>query len=230
MSASWFPTTVVSLIRERKYSVLVSAQGLRDVWFGNFWGWAGPNIREMGGPIVIPLLEGRTSGGKVVDEPVGAGIGGTVLEIGAGSGFWVDIFSNRRLDQAPNEGTSTATDDKAGDGPRSRRQEVTRVYGIEPNRDQHANLRRHIEKAGLDGIYQIVPVGIEDLDNSKKWDGSIEKGSVDCIVSILCLCSIPDPEKNIKELYGYLKEGGRWYVYEHVKCEYSWYMKAYQRK
>ena len=82
----------------------------------------------------------------------------------------------------------------------------------------------------MEDIYQIAPVGIEDLDNPKKWDGHIEKGSVDCIVSILCLCSIPEPQKNMKELHSYLKEGGRWYVYEHVKCDHSLFMRAYQRK
>ncbi|KAG4218079.1 hypothetical protein PC116_g33441, partial [Phytophthora cactorum] len=105
---------------------------------------------------------------------------------------------------------------------------ITRVYGVEPNRDQHPALRRAIAKAGLEDVYRIVPVGIEDLDDATKWDGRVEKGSVDCIVSILCLCSIPDPEKNIGELYQYLKKGGRWYVYEHVRCEHSWYMRAYQ--
>lgn len=223
-SAYEFPGTVASLVREREYRTLVSPRKLRDAWFGKFWGWVGPNVKLKCEAVVIPLLEGRTSGGKVVDEPAGPGIGGTVLEIGAGSGYWVDIFSNRHLHQGPGEGGGEGAPSK------SRRQRITRVYGVEPNRDQHASIRRHVKKAGLEDIYQIVPVGIEDLDNPKKWDGRIEKGSVDCIVSILCLCSIPDPEKNIKELYGYLKEGGRWYVYEHVKCDHSWYMKAYQSK
>ncbi|KAH8911697.1 hypothetical protein BR93DRAFT_921676 [Coniochaeta sp. PMI_546] len=78
----------------------------------------------------------------------------------------------------------------------------------------HPQLQASITKAGLDDVYEIVPVGIESLASS----GKVQKGSVDAIVSILCLCSIPDPEHNIKELYSYLKPGGRWYVFEHVKC------------
>lgn len=222
-SAATFPGTVISLLRERNFRTLFSPSRLHDAWFGRFFGWAGPNIKLRGAPVIIPLLEGRASGGKVLEEAVGPGIGGTVLEIGAGAGFWVDIFSNRHLHREP-------TEKDAGAAPKSRRGEIMRVYGVEPNPNQHPNLRRHIKEAEMEDIYQIAPVGIEDLDNPKKWDGHIEKGSVDCIVSILCLCSIPEPQKNMKELHSYLKEGGRWYVYEHVKCDHSLFMRAYQRK
>ncbi|KAI5927468.1 S-adenosyl-L-methionine-dependent methyltransferase [Camillea tinctor] len=173
----------------------------RDVWFMHFWSFAGPGVREGAEPSVLPLLEGRPLDAA---QPVAPPVGGVVLELGAGSGFWVDVW---------------------------RRPGVQRVYGVEPNPDQHAALRRAVRRAGLEDVYEIVPVGIEDLQGAKgkKWEGGIEKGSVDCIVSILCLCSIPDPEANIKELYSYLKPGGRWYAYEHVRAEYSWYMRLYQR-
>jgi hypothetical protein len=47
---------------------------------------------------------------------------------------------------------------------------------------------------------------------------------------VMCLCSIPEPRRNMAQLYGYLKPGGRWYVYEHVKCfrEQGWGMRLYQ--
>ena len=219
-SAATLPGTVISLLLEGNFRTLFSPHGLQGAWFGRFFGWAGPNIKLNGAPVIIPLLEGRTIGGKVVEEAVRPGIGGIVLEIGAGAGFWVDIFSNRHLHHELTENGA----------PKSRRQEITRVYGVEPNPSQHPNLRRHIKEAEMEDIYQIAPIGIQDLDNPEKWDGHIEKGSVDCIVSILCLCSIPEPQKNIKELHSYLKEGGRWYVYEHVKCDHSLFMRAYQRK
>ncbi|KAB5554397.1 hypothetical protein GE09DRAFT_1120795 [Coniochaeta sp. 2T2.1] len=90
----------------------------------------------------------------------------------------------------------------------------------------HPQLQESIAKAGLEGTYEIVPVGIESLASS----GRVEKESVDSIVTLLCLCSIPDPEYNIKELYSYLKPGGRWYVFEHVRClpQQGWAMSAYQ--
>ncbi|KAI1381039.1 S-adenosyl-L-methionine-dependent methyltransferase [Hypoxylon crocopeplum] len=238
ISASCLPGTILALIRERKFGVLFSPGQLQDAWFSEFWGRvAGPNVRLGAGERVVPLLQGRTSGGRVLDddeESTCAGIGGVVLEVGAGSGLWVDVYTtvaDVRPDAEAEVGSDAvrkrknATDNNGG-GDSSR--VITRIYGIEPNRDQHASLWAAIAKAGLEDAYHIVPVGIEDLDNPSAWDGRVEKGSVDCIVSILCLCSIPDPEKNVGELYQYLKKGGRWYVYEHVRCEYSWYMRAYQ--
>ncbi|KAI0838776.1 S-adenosyl-L-methionine-dependent methyltransferase [Hypoxylon sp. FL0890] len=226
-SASFLPRTILKLIRERKFGVLLSPNKLQDAWFSEFWSNMGPEVRLGAGELIVPLLEGRATGGVVTDEPVGPGIGGTVIEVGAGSGLWVDVYKTV-AEVNPNADAETAEGTVRRRNVGSKRV-ITRIYGVEPNADQHPHLKRAIEKAGLEDVYQIVPVGIEALDNPEKWDGRVEKGSVDCIVSILCLCSIPNPEKNIRELYGYLKKGGHWFVYEHVRCEHSWYMRAYQR-
>ncbi|KAI0099476.1 S-adenosyl-L-methionine-dependent methyltransferase [Daldinia grandis] len=227
VSALCLPKTILRLLRERKFAELLSPSRLQEAWFSDLWGGiAGPNIRREAAVRVIPLLQGRATKGAVLHEQVAPGLAGTVVEVGAGSGLWVDMYRDIAEVRAELDGLArrrNAGSSAAVDGP------ITRVYGIEPNVNQHAALRRAIAKAGLEDVYQIVPVGIEDLDDATKWDGLVEKGSVDCIVSILCLCSIPDPEKNIRELYQYLKKGGRWYIYEHVRCENSWYMKAYQR-
>jgi hypothetical protein len=44
---------------------------------------------------------------------------------------------------------------------------------------------------------------------------------------VQCLCSIPTPEKIIKELYPLLKPGGKWLVYEHVKTKYQGHFVGY---
>ncbi|RYP58010.1 hypothetical protein DL770_010526 [Monosporascus sp. CRB-9-2] len=241
-SAKHLPGTALALLRAdpglRGALLLISSpHRLRDAWFGRFWAAAGPGVQQGAEPLVLALLEGRATGGRVVDIPLSPAVGGTVLEIGAGSGFWVHVFSDRyrrhrRQQQKPSdseEGSRRSEDENEN--------AITRVYGVEPNGAQHASLRGRVEAAGLADVYRIAPVGIEDLGDAEKWGrydegdegGRIEKGSVDCIVSILCLCSIPHPERNIQELYGYLREGGRWYVYEHVRCDYGWYMRAYQR-
>ncbi|KAI2467500.1 S-adenosyl-L-methionine-dependent methyltransferase [Annulohypoxylon bovei var. microspora] len=226
VSASWLPRTILALLQQRRYGVLLSPALLRDAWFTEFWAnVAGPNIRRNAAERVVPLLQGRATGGDVTDAQVGPAISGTVIELGAGAGLWVDVYGEVADVRSEAAEAGLTRRKNAGDY----RGVVTRVYGVEPNPNQHPHLRRAIAKAGLGDVYRIVPVGIEDLDNAEAWDGRVEKGSVDCIVSILCLCSIPDPEKNIRELYSYLKKGGRWYVYEHVRCEYSWYMKLYQR-
>lgn len=160
-------------------------------------------------------------------EGLGGGIRGTVIEVGPGTGMWVSLFSDAYLadssssgDAAPLETSDSFRQRKPASG-----RKVARVYGVEPNVAVHPELIARVEDAGLQGIYEIVPLGIESLAKS----GRVEKESVDCIVSILCLCSIPDPEHNLKELYGYLKPGGRWFVYEHVKCSnQNWGMVLYQ--
>ncbi|KAI1418516.1 S-adenosyl-L-methionine-dependent methyltransferase [Hypoxylon sp. FL1857] len=229
VSASILPKTILKLLRERKFDILLSPSKLQDAWFSDFWLLWGPGMRMHAGERVVPLLEGRATAGNVTGEPVGPAIGGTVIEVGAGSGLWVDLYKTvAEVDPNPEAETAEGTVRRRNAGSDKKRV-ITHVYGVEPNPDQHPHLKRAIAKAGLEDVYQIVPVGIEDLDNPEKWDGRVEKGSVDCIVSILCLCSIPEPEKNIRELYGYLKKGGHWFIYEHVRCEYSWYMRAYQR-
>ncbi|GAP85814.2 putative methyltransferase domain-containing protein [Rosellinia necatrix] len=260
LSASFLPGAAAELARAEGglLGALRAAAGdparLRAAWFGRFWAGAGPGVRENAGARVAPLLDGRARGGSVVPSPAGPGVGGVVLEVGPGSGLWVDLFSDRHLYAT----TTTTTGIEGEEGEKEegkvgkvRRQDtartpVTRVYGVEPNAAHHAALRRAVEAAGLRDVYEIVPVGIEDLSSSstvqgeeegeegrdkkdkKKWDGNISPGSVDCIVSVLCLCSIPDPERNVRGLYELLRPGGRWYVYEHVQTEYSWYMRLYQ--
>ncbi|KAI1459158.1 S-adenosyl-L-methionine-dependent methyltransferase [Annulohypoxylon moriforme] len=233
LSVSYLPRTILTLIKQGRFSVLLSPARLQEAWFTEFWTrLAGPNIRLNAGERVVPLLRGYASRGDVTATQVGPAISGVVIEVGAGAGMWVDVYRQvadvRPEGEAESEGL-TKRKNAGADVGKGGRGVITRVYGVEPNPNQHPHLRRAIEKQKLEDVYQIVPVGVEDLDNESAWGGRVEKGSVDCIVSILCLCSIPDPEENIRELYSYLKKGGRWYVYEHVQCEHSWYMRLYQR-
>ncbi|KAH9906813.1 methyltransferase domain-containing protein [Xylariomycetidae sp. FL2044] len=251
---SHLPPTILSLVRSRQYAVLLSPQKLRSAWFTAFFvDTVAPGIRANAAANVIPLLEGRTRGGAVV-AAVGEGegkpgLGGVVLELGAGSGNWIDVFANDNEDDDDDEkgggteeqGEAGGNEGKGAEGKGRRRKggrtRITHVYGVEPSPDQNQVLRRRVREAGMEDLYTVVPVGIEHLgddpdsnNDKKKWDGpAIEKGSVDCIVSILCLCSIPDPERSARELYGYLRKGGRWYVYEHVRNDSVWYMRLYQQ-
>ncbi|KAH8893520.1 hypothetical protein GQ53DRAFT_117471 [Thozetella sp. PMI_491] len=210
-SLSFLPGTIFRLVSRGDFATLVSPSRLQAAWFGDFWAVAGPGVRTNGENNVVPLLEGRVRGGKIVDESTGHGVGGTVIEVGPGSGMWVSLFSDRYLhsEEAGAEAGGLRRRVPAG------RTKVTRVLGIEPNKNVHHLLQEQIHSANLDGVYEIVPVGIESLISS----GRVPPESVDCIVTILCLCSIPDPEHNIKALYKCLKPGGKWFVYEHVRCQ-----------
>ncbi|KAG0339848.1 hypothetical protein BG000_001191 [Podila horticola] len=161
---------------------------------------------------VIALLEGRVKGGCIHDEVVSTPIHGTVLEIGAGSGMWVDVLARFRnnVDAAGGLHNRKKTGKKTG-------RSIIKIYGVEPNPISAKALQKRVIEVGLQDIYQVVPVGIESVNDPSAWDGKIEPGSVDCIFGCLCLCSIPEPEKNIHLLYKLLKPGGHWFVNEHVK-------------
>jgi hypothetical protein len=105
------------------------------------------------------------------------------------------------------------------------KEKITKIYGVEPNVNHHPKLRERIRKAGLQDKYVIVPVGVEDLGD--KW---IKQGSVDSVVTVLCLCSIPTPDIMIGDLYKYMKEGGMWILFEHVKTKNAGWLMNYQCK
>lgn len=77
--------------------------------------------------------------------------------------------------------------------------------------------RHRLAKVLVGDIYEVISCGAEEL-NTK---GGIDKASIDTIITVQCLCSIPTPEIIIKELFPLLKPGGRWIVFEHVKTKYQ---------
>ncbi|KAJ4863120.1 methyltransferase domain-containing protein [Trichoderma breve] len=196
ISFSHIPATIRGLIRDKNYRALFSFDGFREALFGTFWATVGPNVKLNGEQRVIPLLEG---------------LYGTVIEVGAGSGMWADVLARFRENTSDADNAAGLRNRKTTGG------HITKIYGVEPNPISAKALEKRVKDLGMDDIYQVVPVGIESVDDPSAWNGKIEPGSVDCIVGVLCLCSIPEPEKNIKLLYKLLKPGGHWYVYEHVK-------------
>ncbi|KAL6711545.1 hypothetical protein ACN47E_004479 [Coniothyrium glycines] len=210
--------TIVRLFAAGDYAILFSWRNLQEAWFSAFWMWFGPQLRQGRGPYITALLEGRVQDGKVVDVPVAPPVGGVILDIGPGRGYWIDLYDKARV---PIDKSNARISRVGG---------IRKVYGVEPNPDSHVALSKRAKEIGLDGIYEVLPVGIESVSKVGIDGGArtIEKGTVDCIVSVLCLCSIPEPEKNIAELYGYLKKGGRWYLYEHVRTNAGPFMRLYQ--
>lgn len=66
-------------------------------------------------------------------------------------------------------------------------------------------------------VYEIIGCGAEELQTK----GGLGKESIDTIITVQCLCSIPTPEIIIRELFPLLKPGGQWLVYEHVKTKFQ---------
>ena len=99
--------------------------------------------------------------------------------------------------------------------PRYDRSKVTRVYGVEPNPEFPKDLRQQIKAVGMTDEYTIVPHGIQETALLNKY--GITPESIDTIVDVQVLCSVPDPESVVKAMYGMLKPGGKWIVYEHIQ-------------
>ncbi|KAG0318903.1 hypothetical protein BGZ99_005366 [Dissophora globulifera] len=208
LSLSHVPATVQALVAAKDYGTLFSPSGFREALFGTLWATIGPNIKAMNEERVIALLEGRIKNGCVQDKVVSTPIHGTVLEVGAGSGMWVDVLARFTNNVHTDGGLHNRNN--AGRG-------ITKIYGVEPNPISAKALQKRVNEVGVQDIYHVVPVGIESVNDPSAWDSKIEPGSIDCIFGVLCLCSIPDPEKNIQLLYKLLKPGGHWFVNEHVK-------------
>jgi hypothetical protein len=66
-------------------------------------------------------------------------------------------------------------------------------------------------------IYEIVGCGAEELQTK----AGFKPETIDTIITVQCLCSIPTPQVIIKELYPLLKSGGQWLVFEHIKTPYQ---------
>nr|POF18595.1 methyltransferase-like protein 7b [Quercus suber] len=118
---------------------------------------------------------------------------GVCLDIGPGAGQWVHLFA------------------------RAQNPRITKIYGVEPNADMHAELRANADRAGLADVYEIVGCGAQELRGRAGWT----EACVDTIVTVHCLCSVPTPEVVINELYPLLRPGGKWLVFEHVRTKFQ---------
>ncbi|KXN93250.1 Methyltransferase-like protein 7B [Leucoagaricus sp. SymC.cos] len=81
----------------------------------------------------------------------------------------------------------------------------------------HDQLRTTASEAGYtesNGKLQILSCGAEDTPAILS---SLNNNQVDTIISILTLCSVPNPQATIKNLiHDVLKPGGQFLYYEHV--------------
>ncbi|KYK60496.1 phospholipid methyltransferase [Drechmeria coniospora] len=207
------PQTISSIVSSGDLWKLFSYNAFTEALFGHFWVTVGPEVKELGEEYVIPLLEGRLADGKIHDRVVDSAVHGTIVEVGAGTGMWADVFARIAAGADADSSTDGTARKRKPTGPSS----ITKIYGVEPNAQCAELLKERVREVGLTDLYEVVPVGIESLSDPNAWSGQIQPGSVDCIVTVMCLCSIPEPEKNIQHLYKLLKPGGHWYVYEHVK-------------
>ncbi|KAJ3555453.1 hypothetical protein NM688_g2567 [Phlebia brevispora] len=111
-------------------------------------------------------------------------------------------------------------------------QKVTKYVALEPNVLMHDKIRKSAAKAGLTeetNTLLVLPYGAEDIPQILDALGGPH--SVDTLVSILTLCSIPSPSSTIRELVEHvLKPGGQFLIYEHVlspRNDVAWWQRLW---
>ncbi|KIY44181.1 hypothetical protein FISHEDRAFT_52488 [Fistulina hepatica ATCC 64428] len=131
---------------------------------------------------------------------------GTVLDLGAGYGHTVRYFDRAR---------------------------VQRYVALEPNLLMHSEIRAAGEAAGYresDGTLVILPYGAQDITNILNALGSTEP-CIDTIISVLTLCTVPNPAPTIAALVRHiLKPGGKFLFYEHVlgsRADVAWWQRLW---
>jgi hypothetical protein len=94
---------------------------------------------------------------------------------------------------------------------------VTKYVALEPNANMHDQIRLTASKEGyseVDRTLLILPYGIE---NTSSILSALHNHRVDTIISVLVLCSVPDPQRSISKLVlDTLKSGGVFLYFEHV--------------
>lgn len=84
-------------------------------------------------------------------------------------------------------------------------QHVKRITTADPNPGMNKKLQRRVEQTGI-AVNKLI-ISSEHLP--------FDEGSFDCVVSTITLCSIPNVEQAMAELFRVLKPGGRILFLEH---------------
>lgn len=96
---------------------------------------------------------------------------------------------------------------------------VTKYVALEPNVLMHDQIRSAADAAGFTeaaGTFVLLSCGAEDTTTILTSLGGYQP--VDTLVSVLTLCSVPEPQETIKSLVTeVLKPGGQLLFFEHVR-------------
>ena len=103
---------------------------------------------------------------------------------------------------------------------------MTKFIALEPNTLMHPQLRDEAASRGYtesDGTLLIISLGAEDISGIMR---ALNGQCIDTLISVLTLCSIPDPQKTISALIPSLltsssspgsQDGGVFLFYEHIR-------------
>ena len=85
---------------------------------------------------------------------------------------------------------------------------------MEPYRGLHPELTKAITKASLTDKYSIITNELTDVEGLEVY--GIGSGTVDTVICIQVLCSMPDVEFALVQFQELLRPGGKLIVFEHV--------------
>jgi hypothetical protein len=109
--------------------------------------------------------------------------------------------------------------------------QVTKYVALEPNVGMHDQLRAIASEAGYtesNGTLLILSCGAEDTSTILSALNNVQ---ADTIISVLTLCSVPEPQKTITGLVlDVLKPGGELLFYEHVlspRKDVAWWQRLW---
>lgn len=188
-----------------QFKTVPSLSIFKNLWFCRLWSLLGPISTKKDAIHVHPLVQQAR---------------GVVLDVGYANHQTITIRCHSNFSQkiySPGSGLVVNCFDKS---------KIEKIYGIEPCLDLHHQLHRNIRAAGLSDIYTVVGCGAEDTDKLREY--GITPESVNTIVTIKVLCSVPTPEKTIESLYKLLVPGGQWLVFEHTQNRHSWLTRVFQ--
>ncbi|PWY77310.1 EstA precursor [Aspergillus sclerotioniger CBS 115572] len=205
---SYITVNAESILNGQILAPLLYTSRLRDEAFGRFWVAFSTN-RESDAPPPPPIQNsGEIQGSSDLIPPILAHASGIVLDVGPGTGSQMPLL---------------------------RSPAIQTIYGAEPCHGLHAELRARAISEGLSDKYHILPCGVEaadlipelqkqDLVSTNNADpttvlknlDNIGEGVFDTVICIRVLCSVPDMQRTIKDLYTLLRPGGKLLVVEHV--------------
>ncbi|KAJ6002100.1 hypothetical protein N7522_007327 [Penicillium canescens] len=179
---------------------ITQTRRLRDEAFGNFWVEFSSQPQRLTSPDPTTNQPLQPVGSSALIPPLLKTASGTVLDVGPGTGTQMPLLTSPS---------------------------ITSLYGAEPCTGLHAELRARAIAEGISEKYHILPCGAaaaELIPALKatgtgvvdKYEDDASAGVFDTILCVRVLCSVPQMERTIGELYGLLKPGGRFLVTEHV--------------
>ncbi|THZ22288.1 hypothetical protein D6C89_06156 [Aureobasidium pullulans] len=138
-----------------------------------------------------------------------------------GFGLWRPHFSKFEEEQTPvprliESAKGVILELGPGSGnqiPRFRSSAISKIYAVEPNAQFIPILVQRAKDHGLDEKYIVINAALEDEEILATH--RIVDGSIDTVVCMQVLCSVPDARAAAKRIWKVLKPGGQLVYWEH---------------